>query len=199
MVDRGMNRYEKGKIYQIVDVGFNKCYIGSTCESLSKRMERHRSKYKQYLKGKEHTKTRSFVLFDEYGVEHCKILWIEDYPCGSKKDLEAREGYYQQNTDCINKRIEGRTDKEYRDQNAEREKLRHQKYYQENKAKRKAYDEQHKDKKKLYNQNYREQNKERIRTQRQQYREKNKELIKERNKAYHEKNKEEINKKLREK
>ena len=44
MVARGMNRYEKGKNYQIVDVGFNKCYIGSTCESLSKRMERHRSK-----------------------------------------------------------------------------------------------------------------------------------------------------------
>ena len=44
-----MNRYENGKIYKIVDVGYNKCYIGSTCESLSKRMERHRKQYKEYI------------------------------------------------------------------------------------------------------------------------------------------------------
>ena len=54
-----MNRYENGKIYKIVDVGYNKMYIGSTCESLSKRMERHRASYKHYLKGK-YNKARSF-------------------------------------------------------------------------------------------------------------------------------------------
>ena len=37
MVNIGMNRYENGKIYKITDVGYNKCYIGSTCESLSKK------------------------------------------------------------------------------------------------------------------------------------------------------------------
>ena len=52
MVNIGMNRYENGKIYKLVDVGYNKCYIGSTCESLSKRMERHRKQYKEYSKGK---------------------------------------------------------------------------------------------------------------------------------------------------
>ena len=40
------NRYKHGKIYKITDVGYNKCYIGSTCESLSQRMTRHRSNYK---------------------------------------------------------------------------------------------------------------------------------------------------------
>ena len=48
MVNIGMNRYENGKIYKITDVGYNKCYIGSTCENLSKRMERHRKQYKEY-------------------------------------------------------------------------------------------------------------------------------------------------------
>ena len=27
-----MNRYEKGKIYKVVDLDFNKCYTGSTTE-----------------------------------------------------------------------------------------------------------------------------------------------------------------------
>ena len=34
-----MNRYENGKIYKITDTGYNKAYVGSTCESLSKRIE----------------------------------------------------------------------------------------------------------------------------------------------------------------
>ena len=38
-----------GQIYKIVDIGQTKMYIGSTTEPLSKRMERHRSDYKQYL------------------------------------------------------------------------------------------------------------------------------------------------------
>ena len=68
-----MQRYEHGKIYKIVDVGLNKCYYGSTTEPLSKRMERHRRCYKQYLEsGKVDTNSR--ILFSEYGIENCKIL-----------------------------------------------------------------------------------------------------------------------------
>ena len=43
------NKYKRGKIYKIVDVGYNKCYIGSTAEkTLSNRMSRHRYDYKIY-------------------------------------------------------------------------------------------------------------------------------------------------------
>jgi len=73
----GMNRYENGKIYKIVDVGYNKCYIGSTCESLSKRMERHRKQYKEYSKGKTRKKTTAVDIFNEFGIENCKIELIE--------------------------------------------------------------------------------------------------------------------------
>ena len=41
-----MNKYQNGKIYKIVDVGYNKCYIGSTTETVSQRMARHRNCYK---------------------------------------------------------------------------------------------------------------------------------------------------------
>ena len=29
------SKYQNGKIYKITDIGYSKCYIGSTCESLS--------------------------------------------------------------------------------------------------------------------------------------------------------------------
>ena len=45
------NKYQNGKIYKIVDIAYNKCYIGSTCEELSMIMARHRAKFKQFLKG----------------------------------------------------------------------------------------------------------------------------------------------------
>ena len=45
------NKYHNGKIYQITDIGYNKCYIGSTTEGLSLRMTRHRSCYKGFLNG----------------------------------------------------------------------------------------------------------------------------------------------------
>ena len=73
-----MNRYEHGKIYRIVDVDYNKCYIGSTCEELSQRMARHRREYKRYTNNPTIMKTRSSILFDEYGLENCKIELIEN-------------------------------------------------------------------------------------------------------------------------
>ena len=41
-----MNKYHNGKIYKIVDNAYTKQYIGSTTESLSQRMTRHRSGYR---------------------------------------------------------------------------------------------------------------------------------------------------------
>ena len=29
-----MVNYQNGQIYKVVDVGFNECYIGSTCEDM---------------------------------------------------------------------------------------------------------------------------------------------------------------------
>ena len=66
------------KIYQVTNIGYNKCYIGSTCENLSQRIARHRQNHK---KAEEwNTKTTCGLLFDEYGVENCKTELIENYP-----------------------------------------------------------------------------------------------------------------------
>ena len=60
-----MNRYEKGKIYKITYIGYNKFYVGSTCENLSKRIERHRTKYNNSETGKTNSKISVFDIFDE--------------------------------------------------------------------------------------------------------------------------------------
>ena len=110
------NRYENGKIYKVIDNGYNLCYIGSTCEELSQRMARHRSFYKSYVN--KHIQGRTgrnsiYDMFDEYGVDNCKIELIEECPYNTKEELLRQEGVFIQQTDCINKRVEGRTRKEY--------------------------------------------------------------------------------------
>ena len=117
-----MNRYQKAQIYKIVSPDFRYCYIGSTCERLSQRMTRHRHQYSSHQKGK-HGRNTPFEIFDNYGIDKCKIIWIEDCPCNSKKELEAREGYYIENTNCVNRRFEGRTKEQYREQHKERKNL----------------------------------------------------------------------------
>ena len=116
------NKYKKGKIYKIVDIGYNKCYIGSTCESLSQRMARHRASYNQFLQGKSN-EARSFEIFDDYGVENCKIELIEEFSCNNKDELRKREGHFIKTTECINKQIAGRTKQEYNQDNAEQRKI----------------------------------------------------------------------------
>ena len=127
-----MNRYENGKIYQIVDVAYNKCYIGSTCESLSKRMNRHKHNYKQYLLGKQDRLT-SFYMFDEVGIENCKIELLEAYPCCNKEELQRREGHYIKNNPCVNKVVPLRTPEEWYNDNRAKALKQFQHYHENNK------------------------------------------------------------------
>ena len=113
-----LNKYEKGKIYKITDLGYNKMYIGSTCENLSKRMARHRAGY-NYKRKNEKKNCASFRLFDEFGIDNCKIELVENYPCSSKEELFKREGFYIQSNDCLNKLIMGRTKKDWYEDNKE--------------------------------------------------------------------------------
>ena len=81
-----MPDYQKGKTYKIWDDNCTKCYIGSTAEDLSKRMTKHSDKYKQYLQKRTFNNT-AFKLFEEFGIENCKIELLELYPCSGKSEL----------------------------------------------------------------------------------------------------------------
>jgi hypothetical protein len=173
-----MPDFSKSQIYKIVHVGFNLCHIGSTVEKLHVRMVRHRSHYKSYLKG-QHNYVSLFKIFDEYGVDNCKIYLIENYPCQSKEELTAREGEHQKNTECVNKRMEGRTMKQWCQDNKETISMKKKTYYQDKKP-----DLQKK------NKEYYEDKKEDISLQRKERRKNNPELIREQERQAYQRNKE---------
>ena len=127
-----MNRYEKGKIYEIVDVGYTMTYIGSTCEPLCNRFAKHKQKYKQYTNNKADCDRRVNRIFDEYGVENCKIELIESFPCHTREELLRQEGKHIRENDCVNKIVSGRTQKEYWDEHREHILQRKKEYWYEN-------------------------------------------------------------------
>ena len=95
-----MLNYQLGKIYKIECNVTGKVYIGSTCEpTLARRLTKHVGNYRCYLKG-----TYLYVSsFDILQNEDYDIVLIESYPCNSKDELHARERYWTNNIDCINK------------------------------------------------------------------------------------------------
>ena len=114
-----MTNYNNGKIYKIESSLGNMVYYGSTTKQyLSQRMTTHRNHYKYWLKGKSNNVT-SYKLFEEYGLENCKIVLVENYPCNSKDELTSREAYFIRNFECVNKHVPNRTPREYYEENKE--------------------------------------------------------------------------------
>ena len=140
-----MNKYHNGKIYKIVDVGYNKCYVGSTTEKLSMRMVRHRSDYKRYKNGKIN-KITSFDLFDKYGIENCKIELVENVKCETKEELLKKEGEYIRQIDCMNKLLVGRTKKEWYEDNKAEVLNQHKNYRDEHKMEKQETDRLYREK-----------------------------------------------------
>ena len=118
-------KYTRGKIYKVVDFGYSKCYYGSTTEKLYNRFSKQKNIYKQFVAGKRKDRTSVSILFEEFGMENCKIELVENYPCNGKEELNAREGFYIKNYDCVNKLVAGRTNHERYELNKEQLLKRH--------------------------------------------------------------------------
>ena len=144
--------YQNGKIYTIRSHQTDKIYIGSTCSPLHKRFYQHKNCYKLYQQGK-------FCFLSSYEIvkyEDCYIELLEDYKCENKNQLMKREGELIRvhKSNCVNIKVENRTDKEYRDDNKEKINARHRqynlKYFEQNKEKEliriKKYQAMNKDK-----------------------------------------------------
>ena len=141
--------YENGKIYKLVGGGFT--YYGSTCSTLRQRLCGHKKSFKQ-------NKNISSKLLFETGDE-VKIFLVEKFPCVDKMELNARERWYIENNECVNRIIPTRTKKEYREANKD-DILKYTKEYREAnkevvKAQRKAYKEANKEAIKAYQEAYR--------------------------------------------
>ena len=95
-----MPDYQLGKIYKIECNVTGKVYIGSTCEpTLARRLTKHVGNYRCYLNGTYHYVSSFDILQNE---DYCIVL-LEKYPCNTKDDLYARERYYTNHIDCVNK------------------------------------------------------------------------------------------------
>ncbi len=125
-----MVNYQLGKVYKIMDNTNGNVYIGSTCVSLSQRLAKHLSKYKQYLKGK----TNFVSSFDIIKNGNYDIVLIEKCPCNDKEELHKKERFYIESIDCINICVPSRTNKEYKENNIEKIKQYEAKYYEINKV-----------------------------------------------------------------
>ena len=88
-----MPDYQNGKIYHIIDLVSNECYIGSTTLDLSQRLAQHVCSYKRWLNGKTNFVT-SYIIIEKGDYD---IVLIENYPCNSKEALHARESTFQSN------------------------------------------------------------------------------------------------------
>ena len=185
-----MVNYHDGKIYKIIcDSQPEKVYIGSTTQTLHKRLSKHVWNYKAFLDGKGNNVTS----FDILKNNDYQILLIENVSCESKEELLKKEGEwirtYKNNDEleeCINKCIAGRTYKEYCEDNKDKIKEYLGEYYKKNKDKDKEYRENNKDKILKQKKLYRENNKDKIK----EYRETNKDKIQQKRKEEYEKNKE---------
>jgi hypothetical protein len=158
-----MPDYQKSKIYALKSHQTPHIYIGSTTKLLSNRLAGHKYDFKNknsYISSKE------ILKYDD-----CYIELIEEYPCNNKMELNRREGEYIRKMDCVNKVVAGRTDKEWRNDNADIISI----------------------KKKIY----RDENRDRIKERQREYRNNNKELIREKKRLYREKNKDKISEKKR--
>jgi hypothetical protein len=128
--------YENSSIYMIeptcvYDEG--DIYYGSTIQKyITTRFGGHKKSYKQWLNGNK-SFTSSYLLFEKYGVDNCKIVLVETFSCKSKYELQAREAVFIRNNNCINKVIPTRTQKEYRQDNADKINEHNKEYYENNK------------------------------------------------------------------
>lgn len=97
-----MPNYQTGKVYKIESkTGQGKCYVGSTIKSLQERFINHKSDFRtNAIK-----KTTSMEIFQEFGIEGCQIVLLEEVKANTKAELLARETWWINTLrgTCVNK------------------------------------------------------------------------------------------------
>jgi hypothetical protein len=158
-----MKDYSKAKIYSIRSAQTDKVYIGSTVETLARRLAVHRSYYKTWDKNKKYYTSFELLKYPDHYIE-----LIENYPCDGVEELERHEGEITRATpNYVNKVIARRTRQEYRRDNIEHIRQRDRNYQQV-----------HKDELSQYNKQYQEINRATIQLKKKEYRQDHSEHIK---------------------
>ena len=91
-----MTKYQRGKIYKVIDNTNDNVYIGSTTQELKRRLSGHKAECKKNVKEMDSFK---IIRNNDFDIE-----LIEDYPCNTKRELEKREQHFIDTMECINTR-----------------------------------------------------------------------------------------------
>jgi hypothetical protein len=110
-----MVNYAEAKIYRIIDNSTGLQYVGSTCQSLAKRLHGHRGQYQGWMKkgclrGNNSRYVTSIEVLKGGNATIELLEKCENITC--KDELNAREGHFIRELDCVNKVVPGRTMKE---------------------------------------------------------------------------------------
>ena len=105
-----MNRFSQGKIYVLICLLTGLRYIGSTTQLyLSSRRSSHWNCYRLYLEGAY----PYYSAFEVLSGESFVIQLLENFPCNNINELRARERFYIETTECVNKNTPGRSKHEW--------------------------------------------------------------------------------------
>ena len=102
------NKYENAKKYCILNTLDDEVYVGSTCQTLTQRMTKHRYNTKSRPDAMKITQKMK-----EQGIEHFYMELLEEYPCNNKDELMKKEGEWINKIATVNEKIMGRTKAEY--------------------------------------------------------------------------------------
>ena len=101
-----VKNYNNSKIYKIEYINSDnneQVYIGSTTKKyLSQRMTAHRSEYKLFNMNKNKGYNSSYLIFDKYGIDNCKISLLENVNASNLDELKAYETKYIKLLNCVN-------------------------------------------------------------------------------------------------
>ena len=130
-----------GKIYKVLNTVDDQIYVGSTTQSLSKRMGKHRS-------DAPCGNSKFYKHINDIGVDNFYIELIETYPCNSNDELQKREGEWIRQLGTLNQTVPGRTKQQYREDNKDKIRETMQQYRTINKDKLLEKQQQYKEQRK---------------------------------------------------
>ena len=148
-----MPDYSKGKIYTIRNYDdIDLIYVGSTAQKLTDRFGQHK---------RDCIKYPNLLLYSKVNNNwnNWYIELHENYPCNTREELGRREGEVMRELKAtLNKKIEGRTQKEYYIDNKDEILEKQNQYNKDHRDERleqcKKYNEDHKDEIREYKKQY---------------------------------------------
>ncbi len=151
--------FQNAKIYKITNDFNTDIYIGSTCNTLTKRFIAHKSTSKK----EKNCNIPLYKLINEIGFERFRIELIEDFSCEDRYQLRQREGHFIREMGNLNKRIENRDKEEHNEIIIENTRKWRENNKEEYEEWCKQYRDKNKDKISMYRKEYYQNNKEKFR------------------------------------